>query len=126
MTGVPPIANLPSQIWSMTSPLAGKGDFQGILRGLSGAQERGAARVAAAQLVASTFIMPVLAELREGSFLAGPFARGFAERQFQPLLDQQIADQVTGGASLPLVDVIVSRLLGPEAAPPEKGDADGR
>jgi Rod binding domain-containing protein len=74
--------------------------------------------------VASTFIMPVLAELREGSFLAGPFARGFAERQFQPLLDQQIADSVTRGANFPLVESIVERLMGHEARAVE--GANGR
>ncbi|MHC4429988.1 MAG: hypothetical protein ACYS0D_15525 [Planctomycetota bacterium] len=71
-------------------------------------------RSAAEQLVASSFIQPILAQLRESPFAAGPFAPGLTERQFAPLLDQHLADRIVRGANLPLVDVIVERLSGPE------------
>lgn len=71
-----------------------------------------AGREAASQLVSSAFILPVLAALRESQFLEPPFAPTFAERRFQPLLDQQIADRITSAANFPLVDAIVDRYLG--------------
>ena len=111
MTAIDAIGRMTLPAEARPAPAAAGGDFASVLRGRR-AEDREAARAAAAQLVASTFIVPVLAEMREGSFLAGPFARGFAERQFQPLLDQQIADRVTSGANFPLVDAIVDQLLG--------------
>ena len=126
MSPIKAIAGVHAPLTALTAPSAGQGDFAGVLRGVRGAEERQAARAAAGQLVASTFILPVLAELREDSFLTGPFAPDFGERQFQPLLDQQIADQVTRGANLPLVDVIVNQLLGAEAAPPAQENLHGR
>ena len=67
-------------------------------------------RGAAEQLVASSLIQPILTQLRESLFAAGPFAPGMAEKQFSPLLDQHLADRIVRGANLPLVDVIVDRL----------------
>ncbi len=125
MSAIEAIASLPAHVrGAAPGGAAGAGDdFAGLLRGQRAA-DREAARAAAAQLVSSTFIVPMLAEMREGSFLAGPFARGFAERQFQPLLDQQIADRVTSGANFALVEAIVDRLMGaePKTAAPEGPD----
>jgi Rod binding domain-containing protein len=127
MSAIEAIASLPAEVHgAMSAGLAPAGeDFAGILRGQRAA-DREAARAAAAQLVSSTFIVPMLAEMREGSFLAGPFARGFAERQFQPLLDQQIADRVTSGANFPLVEAIVAKLMGAEPKTPAPGGTNGR
>jgi len=80
-------------------------------------QDRAVARNAATQLVSSVFIIPVLAALHDSPFAKPPFAPSFAEKQFQPLLDQQIADRIAGAANFSLVDVIVDRLLGPESPP---------
>ena len=71
-----------------------------------------AAREAATQFVASAFILPVLASLRESSGADGPFAPGPAERRFGPLLDTHIADHVAEAARFPLVDTLVDRLIG--------------
>ncbi|MHC4991793.1 MAG: hypothetical protein ACYTGC_12510 [Planctomycetota bacterium] len=78
-------------------------------------RDRAVAREAATRLVSSVFIMPVLASMHDSPFLEPPFAPTFAEKQFQPLLDQHVADRITGASNFPLVDVIVDRLLGPES-----------
>lgn len=74
------------------------------------------AREAATAFVSSAFIMPVLAALREGSAAEGPFAPGTAERRFGPMLDQQLADRITGAARFPLVEALMQQLQGGDAA----------
>ena len=88
--------------------------FSQVLNQAAQVQDRAVARDAATRLVSSVFIMPVLASLHDSPFVKPPFAPSFAEKQFQPLLDQQIADRIAGAANFPLVDVIVDRLLGPD------------
>ncbi len=88
--------------------------FSTLLDHASETQDREAVRQAAAQLVASTFIMPILQSMHDSPFVKPPFAPGFAEKQFQPLLDQQVADRLTSAARFPLIDVITDRLMGPE------------
>ncbi len=85
--------------------------FGDVLGGALNRPQQSDARVAASQLVASAFIEPALASLREGAFAEPPFAAGFVERRFAPLLDLQIADRITASANFPLVDLIVRRLL---------------
>ncbi len=91
--------------------------FSQVLHQAAQDRDRAVARDAATRLVSSVFIMPVLAALHDSPFLEPPFAPTFAEKQFQPLLDQQIADRIAGAANFSLVDVIVDRLLGPELPP---------
>jgi Rod binding domain-containing protein len=69
------------------------------------------ARTAAAQLVSSAFVLPVLEAMREDPLGSdsGPFAPGAAEKRFGPLLDQQFADRITSASNFPLIDAIVSR-----------------
>jgi Rod binding domain-containing protein len=88
--------------------------FSQVLHQAAQVQDRAVARDAATRLVSSVFIMPVLEALHDSPFVKPPFAPSFAEKQFQPLLDQQIADRIAGAANFPLVDVIVERLLGPD------------
>jgi Rod binding domain-containing protein len=94
--------------------------FSQILDQAAQNRDRAVARNAANQLVSSVFIMPVLASLHDSPFLEPPFAPSFAEKQFQPLLDQHVADRITGASNFSLVDAIVDRLLGPES-PPDQG-----
>ena len=89
--------------------------FSRVLGDLTSGDDRAVVRKAAAQLVSSTFIMPLLQSLHESSFVGSPFAPGFAEQRFQPLLDQQVADRITSAADFPLIDVITDRLLGPDS-----------
>lgn len=110
-------------------PLTGPGrfddaadvDFKRTLEhAVSGSDaRRNDARNAAEQLVATAFIQPMLATLRDATFGSEMFEPGLAEQRFGPMFDQHMADRITNAANLPLVDVIVDRLVGPPpAAPP--------
>ena len=79
--------------------------------------DRATARAAAAGLVASAFIQPVLSSLRERPFAAPPFQPGPMEKRFGLMLDWQIADRITQSANFPLVDAIADRLMPRTAAP---------
>lgn len=70
------------------------------------------ARRAAEQLVASSLVVPVLAQLHEGPFRSELFAPGSAERRFAPMLDQHLADRITASGRFPIVDAIADRLSG--------------
>lgn len=97
--------------------------FAQLLQQATGRQtRREMAREAATQLVAEALIMPVLESLRDSPMLRPPFAPGFAEKRFAPLLDQQIADRIVGASNFSLVDQIVDRLLGP-ITPPKSSNA---
>ena len=89
--------------------------FEALLTAAGRRQQAEQAREAAQQMVASAFIMPGLAELRESPFLTGPFAPGAAERRFGPLLDQHVADGITASHRFPLTDQITEHLLSAEA-----------
>ncbi len=92
--------------------------FAQLLQQETGRQtRREMAREAATQLVSAALILPVLESMRDSPMLRPPFAPGFAEKRFAPLLDQQIADRITGASNFSLVDQIVDRLLGPIAPP---------
>ncbi len=116
MIGVPSIESP-----ALTGPtsfeaiVAGRGNdvFRAVLNKAAQDQDRETVRQAAAQLVSSTFVMPVLQASHEGMSLKPPFAPTYAEKQFQPLLDQQVADRLTSAARFPLIDIIVERLMGP-------------
>jgi Rod binding domain-containing protein len=95
----------------------GAAAFSQVLQQAARDQDRAVARDAASRLVSSVFILPVLAAMRDSPFLEPPFAPTFAEKQFQPLLHQHLADRITGAANFSLVDVILDRLLGPESPP---------
>jgi Rod binding domain-containing protein len=97
------------------APVRRAGSFEAELRAAGRAAQVEQARQAAQQMVASTFIMPVLAKMRQSPFLAGPFAPGDAERRFGPLMDQHVADRIAAGDSFPLVDRITEHLLAAEA-----------
>lgn len=105
---------------SVEAVLAGRGTdaFSAVLTRAASSEDREAVREAAAQLVASTFIMPVLQMMHDSPFLEAPFAPGYAEKRFQPLLDQHVADRLTSAAGFPLIDVITNRLIGPEQDTP--------
>jgi hypothetical protein len=100
---------------SVAAPTRDAASFQALLTAAGRRQQAEPAREAAQQMVASAFIMPVLAELRESPFLNGPFAPGAAERRFGPLLDQHVADRITASDRFPLIDQITEHLLAAEA-----------
>ena len=91
------------------------GSFYKALANATAGERREAAESAAKQLVSSALVMPVLASMREGTFNTdGPFAPGMVEQRFAPMLDQHLADRITGASNFNLVNEIVERYLGPE------------
>jgi len=70
------------------------------------------ARKAANELVASTFIVPMLSKLRETSLAEGPFAPGTAEKRFGPMLDEKLADRIVEASNFDIVEAIAERYAG--------------
>ena len=105
---------------------ASSGSFDRLLGDAARADDAKQADDVARKLVSIAFIEPVLAQLRETSQAAGPFAPGDAERRFGPLFDQHVADRITSSANFPLVDSLREHLLGnAESTEGAKEDADG-
>jgi len=69
------------------------------------------ARTAAEGLVSTTFIEPILKQVRESNTAPPPFGPSNAEKQFSSLLDTKLADEIVHAANFPLVDRIMSQLL---------------
>jgi Rod binding domain-containing protein len=86
-------------------------DFERALRAGGHGKEADEARRVAQQLVAETFIKPVLKQVRETRLIADRFAPGDAERRFGPLLDERIADRMTQREGFPLVDAVADHLM---------------
>ncbi len=70
-----------------------------------------AARRSAESLVSMTFVQPLLKQLRETSKAAAPFAPTQGERQFQGLLDAELAERLVRKGNFPIVDRITQQLL---------------
>lgn len=68
-------------------------------------------RELAVQLVSTAFVQPALESVRDSGFRSERFAAGDAERRFGPLLDQHIADRVTGASEFPIVDRLTEHVL---------------
>ncbi len=66
---------------------------------------------AARQLVASTFIVPILSALRESPFQTSMFGPTMAEKRLGPVFDQQLADRIVAKAEFPLVSRIKEQFL---------------
>ena len=69
------------------------------------------ARGAAEGLVATTFIEPILKQIRESNTAPPPFGPSRAEKQFSSLLDSKLSDEIVHAANFPLVERITSELL---------------
>jgi Rod binding domain-containing protein len=69
------------------------------------------ARDAAEKFVSISLVQPLLAQLRENSQAAPPFAPSNGEKQFRAMLDAHIAQEITHAARFPLVDGVARRLL---------------
>lgn len=123
----PPPARGPTAV----SPLAPRHNFVSVLRAQSAGPGAMSPREAAEELVASAFIEPVLAQLRESNDAAPPFAPGDAERRFGPLLDAEIARRIVRSEGYGLVDAVARRLqertttrpVNPDTAPRSQPDA---
>jgi Rod binding domain-containing protein len=82
------------------------------------------AEEAARQLVATTFIQPLLEQLNEPTLMSGgPFMPGDAERRFAPLLQQHLADRIVEAGRFPLADAVKRSLLAKSHGAPPSGEA---
>lgn len=68
-------------------------------------------REAAESLVASTFIGPLLAQVRQDPFRSDLFHGGLAEDIFAAQLDSTLAQRITHATAMPLVDAVYNRVL---------------
>lgn len=75
------------------------------------------ARAAAEGLVSTTFIEPILKQVRESNDTPPPFGPSSAEKQFASLLDTKLADEIVHAANFPLVERISKQLLANMPAP---------
>lgn len=83
--------------------------------GVSGAPDPSAhtpdrARRAAEQFVATTFLMPILKEIRAQNRAAPPFGPTEAEKSLGPLMDAQLADRMVRSRQFGIVDRIAADL----------------
>lgn len=77
-------------------------------------------RQAAEQLVAVTFIQPILRAARESNNAAPPFAPTAIEKQFGPLMDARLSDAMMRSSRWPLIDRIERDMrANGKPAPPE-------
>lgn len=82
--------------------------FGDILAQVKGARESDApsARESAEDLVAMTFVQPLLAQMRSDVFGGGPFSSGTVQDRLSPFADAAIARDIVKGSRLPIVDAI--------------------
>lgn len=71
--------------------------------------KRAEAQAAAEGLVATSFIKPILTQVRESNNAPPPFGPTQAEKQFGSLLDNELADEIVRAAQFPLVDKLVEK-----------------
>jgi Rod binding domain-containing protein len=69
------------------------------------------ARAAAEGLVSTTFIEPILKQLRESNNTPPPFGPSSAEKQFSTMLDTKLSDEIVRAANFPLVTRIAAQLM---------------
>ncbi len=82
-------------------------DFtQALARATSNTDPKDETREAAEQLVAITFIQPMLRAAREANNAAPPFAPTAIEKQFGPLMDARLSDAIMRASRWPLIDRI--------------------
>jgi len=72
----------------------------------------GEARQAAEQLVATTFVQPLLRQMRQDPLRSELMHGGLAEDAFSAQLDTQLADRIVRRTHWPLVDRIVQSVMG--------------
>ncbi len=69
------------------------------------------AREAAQELVAVTFVQPILKQLRESNHAAEPFGPTDGEKQFQSMHDAVLSQRIVKASNVPLVDRLAADLL---------------
>lgn len=123
------------------SASAGRHGAPGFGESMLGALERGdddadaeqmdeqQAREAAQQLVASAFLLPLMGEMRKGTFEADFLERGPGRDAFEQKLHTRLADDMVQRMDLPIVDAVTRFVTGQqptvETAPGARVDRHG-
>ena len=85
---------------------AARSDFAAVLGRMgksAGETDAQLARRTAENFVAMTFVQPLLKQLRSSNNAAPPFAPTDAEKQFQGLMDAELAQRIVRTSGFPLV-----------------------
>lgn len=82
------------------------------------------ARQAAEGLVATSFIKPILTQARESNNAPPPFGPTQAEKQFQSLLDNRLADDLVHAAQFPIVERLVKQFTANLEQPTQNQQVD--
>ncbi|MCA9288492.1 MAG: hypothetical protein KDA05_07900 [Phycisphaerales bacterium] len=121
-----PFATAPDPLYTPTDAL------DRSLPAVAGTRAADPARAAAEQFVATTFLMPVLKEIRAQNNAAAPFGPTQAEKSLGPLMDAMLADRMVKSHQFALVDRIAADLrrvstdrLAPDAPQPSDDASDG-
>lgn len=69
------------------------------------------ARQAAEEFVASALVKPVLQQLRESNHAEAPFAPGPYEKQFGPMIDNEIAKNMVRSRGWGIADAVERQLM---------------
>ena len=85
-------------------------------------RERARVREASEQLVATAFIMPMLAKMRDSTLGGDMFHGGPAEDMFNQQLDTLMSEEIVRGSNLPIVDA-VEKFVSARAGLDEPADA---
>ncbi len=97
------------------------GDFASVLKGQRGVataeenyglseEESQTIRTAAEQLVATTFINPMLAKMRDDPFKSDLFHGGRGEEVFGQQLDTMYSDRIVSSTDFAIVDAVYDRI----------------
>lgn len=111
---------------ALEAPSAKPASFEQIMAQHASAPTRAEqARRTSEQLVATTFVKPILAQAREMNNAPPPFAPTQAEKQFGALLDNRIADDLVSAMRLPIVERLTGNIVDriPESQRGERADA---
>jgi len=105
--------------------VTGSGFQTELMRVRNGATPEQRARAAAEEFVATALVKPVLSRMREGSQAAAPFAPGPYEKQFGPLIDNEIAKRLVQASRFDVVDAVARNLLKNSGRPSPAVDTRG-
>lgn len=93
---------------------ASRSDFAAVLGRMgqgAGESDEQLARRSAENFVSMTLIQPLLKQLRSSTNAAPPFAPTDGEKQFQGLMDGELAQRIVRTAQFPLVDRIAHDIM---------------
>jgi len=92
--------------------VAARGESSAFAGVLSAQKEKyQEAKTAAEQLMATTFVAPLLKRVRESNNAAAPFAPTSAEKSLRSLADATLADNIVRKSNWPLVEQLAQRML---------------